>query len=379
MKDKTRLYYLDNIKIFLIIIVIIHHVGQAYGATGGSWFYSYPGERVGEMGLFFLFNASYFMGLFFFISGYFFPISYDRHGPKKFITDKVMRFGIPAAFGLFVMIPILEYAKYIHYTNRIGFIVFYVKHWLGYDPNAIIPHGWQLNFAHLWFIEQLLLWAVIYLLFRVLVDILLRGRVFPSPKRIRWYAILIFILLLGIVTELMRNPWGFPMDKWIGFLGFIQMEPAHIPQYVSYFILGILVSRWKLIGELSSRRNIVWVFFAVTFFAVNCILNSTVGPRAMFEHWEMREALFSVGFCIGLIALFRFFANRTNRLLAVLSSTAFGAYIIHVPVVVALQYAFDPVAWGPDTLFSIVSVLSVPLSFLFAWGLKQIPGVPRVI
>lgn len=31
----NRLTYLDNLKIFLVMLVIIHHVGQAYGQTGG--------------------------------------------------------------------------------------------------------------------------------------------------------------------------------------------------------------------------------------------------------------------------------------------------------------------------------------------------------
>jgi glucan biosynthesis protein C len=127
MTNTNRLYYLDNLKIFLIILVVIHHVGQAYGSTGGSWFYSYPGERVKPLELFFLFNASFFMGLFFFISGYFFPGSFDRHGPRKFIADKLVRFGIPLIFALVLMIPIIEYVRYINYVNHINFKDFYIR------------------------------------------------------------------------------------------------------------------------------------------------------------------------------------------------------------------------------------------------------------
>jgi len=93
MADTNRLHYLDNLKVFLIFLVIVHHVGQAYGATGGAWYYAYPGQRVQALSNFFGFNASFFMGLFFFISGYFFPASFDRHGARKFILDKLIRFG----------------------------------------------------------------------------------------------------------------------------------------------------------------------------------------------------------------------------------------------------------------------------------------------
>ena len=121
MIDKKRLYYLDNLKVFLIILVIIHHVGQAYGSTGVSWFYSCPGDRVEPLWLFFLFNASFAMGLFFFISGYFFPGSFDRHGGRKFINDKLTRFAIPLVFSSLVIIPLIEYAKYVNYVNAISF------------------------------------------------------------------------------------------------------------------------------------------------------------------------------------------------------------------------------------------------------------------
>ena len=41
-----RQYYLDNLKVFLTVLVIFHHAGQAYG-NGGGWAYtpSNPAER----------------------------------------------------------------------------------------------------------------------------------------------------------------------------------------------------------------------------------------------------------------------------------------------------------------------------------------------
>ena len=34
-----RLYYLDNLKVCLTVLVIMHHAGQAYG-NGGGWAYT---------------------------------------------------------------------------------------------------------------------------------------------------------------------------------------------------------------------------------------------------------------------------------------------------------------------------------------------------
>lgn len=38
-KNINRSFYLDNLKIFLIFLVIMHHVGQGYGPSGEWWFY----------------------------------------------------------------------------------------------------------------------------------------------------------------------------------------------------------------------------------------------------------------------------------------------------------------------------------------------------
>ncbi len=67
-----RLFYLDNLKVCLTVLVIFHHAGQAYG-DGGGWAYtpSNPAEVMPWIWHFFSVNAAFFMGLFFLISGYF--------------------------------------------------------------------------------------------------------------------------------------------------------------------------------------------------------------------------------------------------------------------------------------------------------------------
>jgi len=378
MTDKKRLCYLDNLKVFLIILVILHHVGQAYGSTGGSWFYSYPGERVKPLGLFFLFNASFFMGLFFFISGYFFPGSFNRHGARKFITNKLIRFGIPLVFALILMIPIIEYVRYLNYVNHISFKEFYIREWFGYAPDKTV-HSSIANFAHLWFIEHLLIYSFLYVIIRAVLQKRISSKSAPAVRQARLYTIIPYIIILGIITHLMRTEWAFPMDRWIGFLGFIQMEPAHIPQYLSLFILGILAYRWSFLDSITTPRNMFWFVPGLGICVISITqLFGTDSRNASFM-WEYREALLCVGVCIGLLAFFRTYFNRTGRIMQVLSDNAYGTYILHVPVIVALQYAFDPVQAGAFTLFVIVSFLSIPGAFLVSFFVRLIPGVKRIL
>src|ERR687886_1628229 len=90
----NRLGYLDSLKLLLTTLVIAHHVGQAYGPTGGRWPIFEP-ERAAILGPFFAVNAAFFMGLFFFISAYFVPASFDRQGAAAFVRGRLLRLGLP--------------------------------------------------------------------------------------------------------------------------------------------------------------------------------------------------------------------------------------------------------------------------------------------
>ena len=130
-----RKCYLDNLKVFLTVLVIFHHAGQAYG-SGGGWAYqpSNSGEFLPWIWHFFSVNAGFFMGLFFLISGYFVPASYDRQGGRVFVRKKLMRLGIPLLF-------------------------------IGIITSAITG---TLEVAHMWFVESLLVFCLIYALIRKL-------------------------------------------------------------------------------------------------------------------------------------------------------------------------------------------------------------------
>ncbi len=371
MTDTNRIYYLDNLKAFLIVLVVVHHVAMAYAPTGGVWFYTFPGERIRELRYLLLFNAAFFMGLFFFVSGYFLPASFDRHGARRFVIDKFVRFGIPLAFASLVIIPLVTWVQHVNYVRPIGLTDFYLRYWLGYTAGA--ADRVEFNLAHMWFVEHLLVYAVLY----AALGAVLRASA-PSAcaaPRVRLYALLLFILALGAVTHLMRISWGFPINRWIRFLGFIQMEPAHIPQYLSLFVLGIFAQRIGLLESLATPRNMLWFIPALAVYVGTFTLHGPVRGTL----WEFKEALLCVGLCIGFLALFKTLFNWTGRVGRFLSENAYGVYILHMPVVVGLQYAFDPVRTDALTLFVIVSVLAIPGSFLASFLVRLIPGVKRVV
>jgi glucan biosynthesis protein C len=86
-----RLFFVDNLRTFLIILVFLDHLAITYGSPFGSWYYhegqvGFPAAAV--YGTFQGIAQAFFMGLLFFLAGYFTVPSFDRKGPKQFLkTD----------------------------------------------------------------------------------------------------------------------------------------------------------------------------------------------------------------------------------------------------------------------------------------------------
>jgi glucan biosynthesis protein C len=103
-----RLHFLDNVKTFLTAVVVSFHVNCAFGGCGDHWFlvvgdYSCGFHTFTEVIA--LINQAYFMSLFFFISAYFTPASYDRKGRTAFLRDKARRLWVPAMVTSFTIVP----------------------------------------------------------------------------------------------------------------------------------------------------------------------------------------------------------------------------------------------------------------------------------
>jgi len=109
-KAAGRLLYIDNIRVFLTILVLLHHLMITYSGTG-DWYYNegspdFIATALG--GWFCATNQAYFMGLFLLISAYFVPGSYDRKGAGKFLKARLIRLGIPLAVYSWIINPDLR-------------------------------------------------------------------------------------------------------------------------------------------------------------------------------------------------------------------------------------------------------------------------------
>ena len=376
---KTRLAYVDKLRVALVMLVVAHHAAQAYGPTGGSWPITNPTISP-VLGPFFAVNAMFFMGLFFLISGYFVPRSFDRKGGVEFMKGRVVRLLIPALFfGWLIFAPLIYLAQ-----GESMSLVEYVQYMYGMS--------WQLPYIHLWFLLHLVLYSTGYLLWRQTR----KGQnekesAVPLPTAL---VILIFIIALALVSFIVRI-W-YPIDRWAALFWLIPAEIAHLPQYIALFTLGILAYRGDWLRKFPTRSGMIWLgiglFAAAAYYVYNlwgAQLFYDVFGTGIIEtgglDWRslvfcMWEAVVCVSLCIGLLVLFRERINKKpGRVLAAMIGAAYAVYIIHWWVVVGIQAGFEAVDLAPFIKFVLVAILAIALSFFLGHLMRLIPGVKKIL
>ncbi len=336
--EQNRLAYLDNLKVFLILLVIFHHAGLAYG-NGGGWAYqpSNPKEFMPWIWHFFAVNTGFFMGLFFLISGYFVPKSYDRQGLNVFLKKKLLHLGVPLLF-------------------------------MGGITSAITR---TLEVAHMWFVESLLVFCIIYALIRTFGK--LPSKVCSSkPKVLSLFG---FGLCMGLGTFLIRKIS--PQDNWI--MVPIKIEPAHYLQYVMMFAVGVLFGRFNWFEKMSNTTGSVSLLLGILLATGMYSLGDNSWSGLIWNWYGIYESMMCVFISFGLIWLFRQVFFSSSKFMQWCAAQAYGVYIVHLLLMLGIQFAFDGVCMGAFGKFIFIGITTTILSFMITWLIRMIPRMKNII
>jgi len=371
-KTSSRVSYLDNLRIYLTALVIVHHSSIAFGG-GGSWAVSDPSvDSITPIFLTFFtaVNQSYFMSGFFLLAGYFTPQSLEKKGPTSFLIDRLIRLGI----------PLLVYTTLIININQFLVQSFWLK----------IPFTWRFEYdpGHLWFLQALLLFGVIYTLYRIFSDRDLSHKAiqffpdrFPSNR-----ALIFTIVVLAVLTFGVRI--FYPVGEWIG--GF---QLAHFVHYIFCFFMGILAYRGDWFSQLKKsqarRWGIISLVMLPVFFAIAILGGALEGDEQFNKflggfYWQsfaysIWESVMLIAVLTYLLPFFHERFSQAGRFARTLALSVYTVYIIHQTIVIALDILFISTSIPTILKFIFVSIISVPLCFGLGILIRKIPYTRRVL
>jgi glucans biosynthesis protein C len=368
-----RLAYLDNLKVLLVVGVIGVHAAITYGIDGSWYLEDYESMAEVAIGLITVFVAVGFLfglGAFFLIAGRLSGPSLDRKGPARFIGDRLVRLGAPVLFYVVLIAPVMEYVKFREEGGEQGFPSFA---WEQLSDPAPGPT---------WFLEALLAFSIAYALIRALRPGSAPVSRAPLLGR-QVLAVGVAIAVLSFATHLV-----FPIGE-----EHLHIQFALFPQYAILFGLGCAAGRrgWleTLTPELRRGCAIVGLAAIIAVPVLLLVGGFTEGERqedlyAGGWHWQaagtsILEAALAATLPLFLIGWFADHWTRQGALLREMSAAAYGAFVIHPPVIVGIALALAGLPVPAEVKFLLTLAGGVAGSFGVTSMVMRIPAVASVI
>ena len=379
-EQPTRLHFADHLRAALVILVVLHHAALVYGAAAPFYYVEPPfTEPLAYIVLlvFALFNQAWFMGALYHLSGYFTPGSFERKGVGSFLKGRLVRLGIPLLVFYFIISPLSSIGYWQMPAELTGIT----------NPLSIFAYPFLLGLGPMWFIALLLIFDFGYALWRRLTrdrPALAAGESSPPG----YLGVIIFTLALALGTYLLR--YVIPLGREI--LDFPTL--AYLPQYLSFFILGILAYRrdWfrAIPGSMGAAGFVTALVATVLLFPLALsgqlfslelsdpapFVGNGTWQSAVYALWD---STFAVGMTLSALTFFRRYFDGDSSLGRFLSQQSYAVYLIHVPVVVFIAIGLKGVELPALLMFVLLSVVSIPVCFGLAFLIRKIPGVSRVL
>jgi Acyltransferase family len=366
----SRLPHLDNLRTVLVAWVIGGHALLGYTAVGG-WAYDEVNETtfapaselvlvaiVGPSGLFVI-------GLFFFLSGMLTEQSLARHGPRRYVRDRVLRLGVPWLASALLVWPASVWLAYAVSGRRVSFW------WVLSHRDPLLDSG------SLWFALVLLLYSVAFTLWRLAV-----GHPRREPDRPLTGAHLAGAVVAVAVSSFVVRLWFPARSGQIGDLHLWQW-----PQCAGMFALGLVAARhgWPRHVPDRLRRGCGAATLATLVLLPVLALASGVrdvaddaGPYLGGWHWQALatatvEGVLVVAGSVWLVGLAEHRLAGTGRHATGWAGGAFVAFVVQGPVLMGLASASRPLDVPAEIKASLVAAAAIMLCF---WLGRRLPSLP---
>jgi len=410
--EKQRLSYIDDIRSFVIFLVVMLHSSVTYSGIGGWYITENKSDALGLVplvvfGFFNSFNQAWFMGILFFFGGYFASESIGRKGLKSFVKDRLMRLGIPLLGFMFVINPLMMY--FIAYAKELRGTGTFAEFYLGkYIASGMV---WG-ETGPLWFVEALLIFCLVYALvlrLRSLAAAAVQAGAsvntvstadagafaaigsspvsrMASPAKARPSVVTLSALILVTSAAAFAIRMFFPIGTNV-----LNLQFCFFAAYVVLFVLGIRGATQGWFASLTSGTNSRWLaavlcvgipaWAAIMIFGgalSGNIASINGGLRWQSAAYALWESFTAIGVSVGLSAVFANRRKERRALSLFFSRNSFSVYVFHPVFLIGLTKLLG--AWLVPPLLKalLVGLSAFALSMAFAeLVVRRIPFVGK--
>jgi len=429
MSPTLRRHDLDNLRTYLTGHVIVFHTAMAYGRSSRFWFTSllFGGHQSPLLTAFVGYSQTFFMGIFFWVSGRMSAQSLSRaDSTVAFLRGKLRRLGIPALAYSVIIFPAVK--------------VMALPRWDATSVVECLHQQWRVFRGirgPVWYASTLLAFD--------LCSAVAVGAAASPPSSRRLHAVLTQGGWLAVAAGNRAIRTGLS-TRGPKFMPLIGGDPGCILQYVYAYVLGFLAfhegrprmlspfertldhARDRETGQSTvSTKNetsgyaveeaslslstaaAVSLCSTILCFTPSLLLikrgGFTQSLRDSWGGWNASSAPYALwtefSFVVVGPALMSLFRRRYNRPVSASSiwspRYSYAAFFVHIPVSVAIEVAVDTLlflggeprtptsgmAWkvvGPVIMTGFVGMANVLASFtLGRWLVRYVPGVDQFL
>lgn len=372
MSRSNRIFFLDNLRALVIVLVVVLHGSMTYMAYAPEWWYVVDPQNSLFFTMLVLLIDVPIMQIMFFVAGYFALPSLSKRGPQLFLKDKFIRVGAPWIFGALFLAPPTAYLIYFSRHSPLSLFQFWATEFWGpvYQQSVY----WYLGVLFLFFLALSL---VYYLSPRLRAAIPQIST--PSWILFVWFGVIMAVAMLIISLF-------FPIETWFTSWYILVFQPLRAPLYIGYFILGLYAYRHGWFNGDGYRPALVpwallWGASGLLYLAYRLMVMPTFsGPPIISQ--VIYVILFNA-FCLSSLmagtAFFQAKVNGDGLFWKSLAASSYGIYYVHPLILYPLAYLFVAVSMPLFLKASLVIVLGTLLSWaVTALILKKAPILRRV-
>lgn len=382
-----RIYYFDNIRYLMVLLVVVLHALCAYSNYIPWWVVNDQNAKIFDDMLLFL--GIFLMPTLFYIAGYFTLPSLNSKSTWEFIKHKIKRLGIPCLIGVLLFNPLHNYIKIYAYVNHGGnlWVIFKKKIMsaLTFHTGYISEQN-QFHHHYFWFISLLLLFFIIFALIvkgkNRSGEKSLSGKNQERPSTLSIVlTILITAFIISVLTFLVHEI--LPIDpyrpSWISIANIIQFQPTKLALYIFSFSLGIYSfhKHWYA-NNKAPGHFLVWMILSIILgFSLKMFMVSYArNPSLLISFVNVSLAIFLFfSILLTLVSFSLKYWDSSSKPNTLLAANSYHIYLIHMIFVIFSQLVlFKWLDVSNYIKFIIVSVFSIGLSFLISqYAIRKFP------
>ncbi|MBP5709058.1 MAG: acyltransferase [Bacteroidales bacterium] len=362
--NKSRLHWLDNLRWFTVILVLVYHVFYLFnnkGVLGGiGGFVADPKGQPQDVITYILYP--WFMMLLFLVAGISAKYALDKHSNREFIASRTRKLLVPATIGLFVFQWMTGY-----FNIQIAGVSQGIS-----DKISTIPSVARylscvfVGIGPLWFIQDLWIFSLLLVLIKKIDR---NDRFWQWCGKINMAGIILLgvIVYLGQQTLLMEPKMALGEGLYNGYKPIVYFIP---------FLLGYFVFSHEKAQELTVKMHLPILVAAIV---TGIVLVATTWGQDYSTPQYLRSILNNLYAWLMILAMlgcFKAWFDRTNSFATYMSRSSFGIYVVHYLVIVSLGYMMKVyTTLSPFAIYIILLITVLTISPLLYEIIRHIPFV----